>query len=127
MVFCSGDGDDDRNEKDGSGEGYDATTTAMKRMALATTHGSKRKVSKSASIMILRLSDSLCILCTPQVHGIVLGDDDNEKDGSDKGDDGGNERMALARATMAEMKRTALAMERVMTRERMAWEMMMAW
>jgi hypothetical protein len=64
----------------------------MKRMALATTHGSKRKVSKSASIMILRLSDSLCILCTPQVHGIVLGDDDNEKDGSGKGDDGGNEK-----------------------------------
>jgi hypothetical protein len=63
----------------------------------------------------------------------VLGDDDNEKDGSDKGDDGGNERMALARATTAEMKRTALAMEmmmareRVMARERMAWAMMMAW
>ena len=118
----------------------------MKKMALATTHGSKRKVSKSASIMILRLSDSLCILCTPQVHGIVLGDDDNEKDGSDKGDDGGNERMALARATTAEMKRMALARatraemkrmalamqmmmarERVMARERMAWAMMMAW
>jgi hypothetical protein len=42
--------------------------------------------------MILRLSDSLCILCTPQVHGIVLGDDDNEKDGSGKGDGGGNEK-----------------------------------
>ena len=52
--------------------------------------------------MIFRLSDSLCILCTPQVHGIVLGDDDNEKDGSDKGDDGGNERMTLARATTAQ-------------------------
>jgi hypothetical protein len=54
MVFCSGDGNDNRNEKDGSGKDYNATTTEMKRMALATTHGSKGNVSKSVSIMILK-------------------------------------------------------------------------